>query len=184
MRKRKDLHLEIEIPEGINCEIKDNYVFVRKRENELKRKLNSLIDVFVKNGKIIIESEKPTRREKKIFGTTKAHIKNIIEGLKQKFKYKLQVCAVHFPMTVNFDKQNNILIVKNFLGEKSDRKIKIKQGVDINIDKDIIEIESIDKELAGQVAGDIEKATKVTKKDRRVFQDGIFIIEKAGRSLL
>lgn len=184
MKKRKNLYLEIEFPDEVKCEIKDGYIFLKKGDDELKRKLNPLVDMGIKDNKIFIKTENPTRREKKIFGTTKAHIKNMISGLKQKFRYKLQICSVHFPMIVSFDDKEKTLIIKNFLGEKSDRKVKIKQGVDININKDLIEIESINKELAGQVAGDIEKGTRVPKKDRRIFQDGIFIIEKPGRSLL
>ena len=44
-------------------------------------------------------------------------------------------------------------------------------------------VSSVDKELAGQVAANFETATKVPMKDRRVFQDGIFIINKAGREM-
>jgi len=41
-----------------------------------------------------------------------------------------------------------------------------------------ITISSNNVERAGQTAANIEKATKISKKDRRVFQDGCFITEK------
>jgi len=44
-------------------------------------------------------------------------------------------------------------------------------------------IKSINKELAGQTAANFEKATRIKMKDRRVFQDGIFIINKAGKKI-
>ena len=103
----------------------------------------------------------------------------MIKGLDEGFQYKLQVASVHFPMSVKVE--NDELVVSNFLGEKKDRRIKLVKGVDVKVDKDIIEIQSIDIEKAGQCAANIEKGTKVRNKDRRIFQDGIFIVEKPGR---
>jgi large subunit ribosomal protein L6 len=116
-----------------------------------------------------------------MIGTVTAHIKNMIKGLTKKFKYKLQISNVHFPMTVTLDKSKNELVIKNFLGEKKERRIKIAKEVEVKVNKEEIEIESISIEKAGQCAANIEKGTKVRNKDRRIFQDGIFITEKPGR---
>jgi len=179
-----DLHEEIEIPEGISVVIENHEIIMKKDSDELKRKLNVMIDVRIEGEKIIIEVKKATKTEKKIFGTTKAHIKNMIKGLSEKFKYKLQAASVHFPMTVSVDKSKNELTIKNFLGENTDRIIKLVPGVDVKVNKDIIEIESVDIEKAGQCAANIEKGARVKGKDRRVYQDGIYIIEKPGRVFL
>ena len=181
---RIDLYEEIEIPEGITANIEDYELIMKKDSDELKRKLNLLVNIKLEGNKIIFESKKASKREKKIFGTMKAHFNNMIKGLTEKFKYKLQTANVHFPMTVSVDKGKNVLIIKNFLGEKTDRIIKLVPGVDVKIDKDIIEIESIDIEKAGQCAANIEKGAKVKDKDRRIYQDGIYIIEKPGRTFL
>jgi len=181
MAIKKDLKEEIEIPEGINANIKDSIIIMKKNNDELQTKLDGKIKTIIEGNKIILESKKPNKKNKKMFGTIKAHIRNMIRGLTKKFKYKLQISNVHFPMTAVFDKNKNEFVVKNFLGEKKERRIKIAEGVDVKINKEEIELESIDIGKAGQCAADIEKGTKVRKKDRRIFQDGIFIVEKPGR---
>ena len=70
------------------------------------------------------------------------------------------------------------LIIKNFLGESAPRKLRIHAGVTVKVNGDIVRIESVDKELAGMTASDIELVTRIRNRDRRVFQDGIFIVRK------
>lgn len=183
-QEKKKLAETIEIPSEIHASLHHNEITMKKGDEEVRKKLNKKIKVEIQGNNIVLSSERATKKEKKIFGSTIAHINNIIQGLSNKFKYKLQVASVHFPVTITHDKDKSELVVKNFLGEKKDRKIKLIRGVDIKINKDIIEVESADIEKAGQTAADIEKGTKVRNRDRRIFQDGIFIIEKPGRSFL
>jgi len=180
IKKTEKLQEELVIPEGISVIIEENEIILKKDSNEVRRKLNNRIEVKVNGNKISLSSKKETKREKKIFYTIKAHLKNALEGLTKQFKYKLQAVSVHFPMTLEVDKSNNLLIIKNFLGEKKPRTIKIISGVEIKVNKDMIELESADIEKAGQVAANIEKGSKIRSRDRRVFQDGIFITEKPG----
>jgi large subunit ribosomal protein L6 len=181
---QKKLYEEFELPQDIEAEIKDREIIIKKGDNLSRRKINLLIDAKIEGNKIILSSRKDKKINKRIFGTAKAHINNIIKGLTEGFNYKLQIANVHFPMNVSYEKSSNEIIVKNFLGEKKDRRIKLVDGVEVNIDKDIIEIKSTDIEKAGQSAANIEKGVKVRNKDRRIYQDGIFIIEKPGRSYL
>ena len=53
-------------------------------------------------------------------------------------------------------------------------------GVEVKIqNKTEVIVSGIDKEAVGQTAANIERSTTVKKRDRRVFQDGIYLIEKA-----
>ena len=182
--KNEKLESEIEIPSGIIVNIHKDEIIFKKEDKEIRRKLNPMIRVKVEEGKIKITSEKFTKREKKNFGSIKAHVKNAIEGLNNPWKYKLQIAMVHFPTTALIDKDTNEFVLKNFLGEKKDRRVKLSSDVEIKINKDIIEITSSNVEKAGQTAANLEKLTKVRNRDRRIFQDGIFIIEKPGREFI
>ena len=173
---------EIEIPERVEAEIDKNKLILKGKEGENSKEFNlGKINLEKKDKKIILSCEKTTKREKRMINTYTAHIKNMINGVQKKFEYKLKICSSHFPMTVKID--GNIAIVKNFLGEKVDRKVELPKNVDIKIDKEIITILSTNKELAGQAAANLEKVTKIRGRDRRVFQDGIYITNKSGREI-
>ena len=179
---KKELFQEIEIPEGVEAEIVGSMLKVRGKEGENKKTFNvNKLKFEKKDNKIIIGNVKATKKEKKLMNTLASHVKNMIRGTQKKFEYQLKVCFSHFPISVEVKSRE--VLIKNFLGEKIPRKTKISEGVEIEINKDIIKVRSIDKELAGQAAANFETATKIRKRDRRIFQDGIFIINKAGRVL-
>lgn len=183
-KKENKLHEEIDVPEGISTELDNNFLIMKKDNKLIKRKLNPLINLKIEGKKIVMTSKRARKTEKRLFGTFRAHIKNMIKGLIDEFTYKLQVSNVHFPMSVSYDKPKNELVVKNFLGEAKERRIKLIPNVDIKIDKEIIEISSFDIEKAGIAATIIEKGTRVKNKDRRIYQDGIFIVQKPKISYL
>ena len=179
---KKEFFQEIEIPEGIEIKIEDGKVNIKGPEGENKRNFDlRKIVLEKKENKIILGSKKATKKEKKMINTMTAHIKNMIKGTQEKFEYKLKIVFSHFPITVEI--QGEKAIIKNFLGEKVPREVKIPKDAEIKVDKDIVTVTSLNKEIAGQAAANLESATKIKMRDRRVFQDGIYITNKAGREI-
>ena len=74
---RKDLKEEIIISEGISAILEENVITLKKDSEEIVRKFNPMIEVKVDGDKIILESKKATKKQKKVFGTVKAHINNM-----------------------------------------------------------------------------------------------------------
>lgn len=179
---KREIFKEIEIPSGVEAEITGDTLRVKGLEGEISRKLGlKKVEIEKKEGKIIIGTKTATKNEKKMINSTVAHVNNMVNGVQEKFEYKLKVCFSHFPISV--DIKGKEVIIKNFLGEKVPRKMAIPSGVEVDLNKDIITIKSVDRELAGQTAANFETATRITNRDRRVFQDGIFLVNKPGRDI-
>lgn len=175
---RRNIAEKIEIPNGLQGELDKKVLKLKGPKGEIARKFSAKkIKMTLENNQIQITSEKPTKKEKTMVNTFKAHIKNMIKGVSKGYTYKLKVCSGHFPITVSVEGQE--VVIKNFMGEKVPRRAKIIPNVKVQIAGDEITIESVNKEDAGQTASNIELATRITNRDRRVFQDGVYITEKA-----
>ncbi len=181
-REKVKSEARIPINEGVTVKIDNKIITLSKGENSLSRTYPvSIINFKQENNEIIIEGKSISAKVRAIVGAFNAHIKNLQRGLEEPFVYKLKITSVHFPMTAKIE--NNIFELKNFLGGKKLRTAKIPEGVDIKLNGDVIELSSRDIELVGMASTRLELLTRVTKRDRRVFQDGIFITEKAGKVL-
>ncbi len=171
---------ELAIPEGVQVDVSNSTVTVKGPKGELKRQYpHYYVKITKEANKVVFEVSK--QQMKQMVGTWQSHVKNMINGVQKPFVYKLKICSSHFPMSVKL--QGNDLTVQNFCGEHSPRKIKLAPGANIKVAGEMITIESPDIELAGKVANLIEQKVQVGHKDRRIFQDGIYIIEKAGKQV-
>lgn len=179
---KKEFSQEIEIPEGIEIKKEGKKIIVKGKEGEVSKEFNfGKLKCEIKEGKISISHPSSTRKEKRMINTISAHLRNMIKGVNNHFEYKLKICASHFP--INVEIKGNEVSIKNFLGEKTPRKCKMPEGVEIQINKEIITVKSSNKEIAGQAAANFEITTRVKNRDRRVFQDGIYIINKDGKEI-
>lgn len=181
---KEDIIYNIALPQGVEAEIKGNEITVKGKLGELKRKFDAAVmSAEKKEGNIVLKSPKASKNEKRMINSIRSHVENMVEGVQKKYRYELKICHVHFPITATYDKGKNIIAIKNFLGEKKERIANIVAGVDVKVDKDTIVIESPSKEDAGQTATNIEKASKIRNRDRRIYQDGIFMVMKCGKEI-
>ena len=180
--RKVKLKKEIDMPESVEVSLDGQVLTLKGPQGEVKRKIKKQnVSIKIDGSKISLESDKSTKKDKKLLGSLEAHIKNMIKGVLQTHTYILKICSGHFPMSVSV--VENKLHVKNFLGEKVPRILKLKEGTIVKVDGGSINVTSTSKELAGQVSADIEQLTRRPGYDTRVFQDGIYIINKAGKDL-
>jgi len=182
-KKKKAIVEQIEIPEKVEVRIEEGTVFAKGQKGELSRRFpTQQIKIRKEDNKIIIQTEKASKREKKLIYTIIAHINNIIKGVQEGYVYILTICSSHFPIKASV--AGDKFEVKNFLGERKPRIVNIRKGVKITVDGNTVIVEGIDKEIVSQQAADIEQLCIIKNRDRRIFQDGIYITEKAGKSML
>jgi len=168
----------IEAPEGVEVTVDGRTIFVKGPKGELSREFRfPKVSFKQDDGAVIVDVVRPTKREKALVFTLRAHLRNMFKGVVDQHTYKLKICSGHFPMNVSLS--GDVFQVKNFLGEKIPRVVKVKDGVGVKVEDQFITVTSCDKELAGQVAADIEQLCRITNRDIRIFQDGIYIVEKA-----
>ncbi len=174
---KKKYEESVEIPHGIEFTYSDDELVCRKGSREIKRRI-FLPDVKIKveDKKILFTKEKSNKTDIKKIKSNIAHIRNMFKGIEKDFVYKMEICFVHFPITAKVE--GNKIVVGNFLGEKKTREAKICEGIKVEVKGKEIFVSGHDLEAAGQTAANIERATSITGRDRRIFQDGIFIIEK------
>ncbi len=74
--------------------------------------------------------------------------------------------------------QGERVLIENFMGENYPRTARIVGGASVDVSGEEVVVTGADKEAAGQTAANLEQATRIRGKDPRVFQDGVYIVEK------
>ena len=182
IKMRKNLERKVEIPEGVTVTINGNEFTVEGNGNKLVREFDlGRVQASVEGSEVVLKADAATKRESKMLGTVNAHLKNMIKGMNEEFIYELEICNVHFPMTVK--QEGDTITISSFLGETTKRYSKVLPNTKVDISGSKITVTSNDIEAAGQTAANLEKASRLTGRDRRIFQDGIFITSKCGRAI-
>ncbi len=173
----KSMRKEIEIPEDVKITVEGRKIVFEGPKGKIERGIfHPLVSAKVEDNKVILETPKDDRKNKRILNTWVAHVKNDIKGVREGYEYQLKVVYTHFPMTVKVE--GDKVVIQNFAGERSPRYAKILPGVEVKVNKQDITVSGIDLWKVSQTAANLENATRVTGRDRRIFQDGIYIVKK------
>ena len=177
--KMPDVMRELEIPEGIDVSVSDSTVSVKGPKGQLTRTFKlSKVQIRKDQNKIIISSDISRRSQKAMVGTVFSHIKNMIKGVDKGYVYKLRALHAHFPMSLKV--KDSRFVVENFLGSRDIIAVSLPADVKVEVKANEIIVSGIDKELVAQTSARIEQSTRLPLKDRRVFQDGIYLVERNG----
>jgi len=137
------------------------------------------LDFHAQSGKVTLTLKIPWNRKQAqaLLHTWEAHVRNLAGGVTLGVEAKMKVVAAHFPMKVAV--KEHTLVIENFLGEKFPRSAPLVPGVEAKVDGDFVVLTGVDMEQVGQSTANVERATRIRDYDPRVFQDGIYIVERA-----
>ncbi len=151
---------QILIPEGVEVKVEDQKIIIKGLKGELSRKVSPEIRIEIEDSKIkvfprfetqALTSERQDKKIKALWGLTGALIANMIKGVTQGYEKKLEIEGVGFKAEVKGGEMELIV------GFTNPVKIQTPQDTKFSVDKNIITVSGIDKELVGQIAAKIRK---------------------------
>ncbi len=172
--------LSIAIPARATLSVDGRTLVAKGPKGEIRRAFPSdLLALSVSGPTARLSLLRPSvrRKDRALLGTWGAHARNLVVGVTVGFEAKMKVVAAHFPMKVQA--KEGELVIENFLGEKHPRVARLVRGVAAEVDGEFVKLSGRDIEEVGQSAANIERTTHIRDYDPRVFQDGIFLVERA-----
>lgn len=171
----------VSVPSGVNIEVQNMKIKVSGQKGNLEKEFIhpmfiGKISIAKDLDKVKISTPTDKRKVKAMVGTIAAHLNNMIRGVTEGYVYKLKIVYMHFPFTIKIE--GDTVSIGNFLGAKALRKAKIVGDTKVEVKGDEVFVSGINREDVGQTCGNLEKATRIVARDRRVFQDGIFLMSK------
>jgi len=174
---------EVIIPRNVSIKLKSRVVSVKGPRGSLSRSFRHVqVDMqMVGRNKLKVDKWFGSRKELASVRTVCTHVENMIRGVTKGYLYKMRAVYAHFPINVTTSEANTLVEIRNFLGEKIIRRVKMAPGVtcvNSTKQKDELILEGNDIELVSQSAAQIQQSTTVKRKDIRKFLDGLYVSEK------
>lgn len=144
------------IPEGVEVKIEDQRVAIKGSKGELSQEIRPEISVEKKEGKIVVQPffKKgwiQTKKTKAFWGLTRTLLSNMIEGVTKGYEKKLEIQGIGYKASLD-GKDLNLQI-----GFTHPVKIKTPEGINFLIEKNIITVSGINKQLVGEISAKIRK---------------------------
>jgi len=163
----------IEIPQGVTIDIKDK-VLIKGPKGELQVFVRPEVGVKVDNNQILVSIKDDIN--KPYWGLTRSLIANAVEGVVNGYSKQLEIQGVGYRARV----EGKTLVLE--VGFSHDVKMETPDGIEIVVEKNIITISGIDKQLVGETAAKIRAVKKPEPyKGKGIRYVGEEVRRKAGK---
>lgn len=172
--------LPIDLPSGVSVEITSDTVKVTGVKGSLSIKFPNYLSITTQDKKLYVtpKYELTEKSEKAMWGTIRAQIANMVKGVSEGWEKSLEINGVGY----GFKLSGRVLQIN--CGYSHDVLLSIPDGIECNIERNILKVSGIDKDLVGNFAS---KVRSVRKADvylaKGIKYVGEFIRRKAGKSV-
>lgn len=167
----------IKIPSGVNITIDSDSVKVDGPKGSLTQAAISLVEVKQDGDQIVVTRANDEPEAKSKHGLMRTLVQNMVTGVSEGFEKKLEVNGVGFRTSLS----GNQLVLS--LGYSHQVKYDIPQGINIEVNQNLITVSGISKQQVGQVAAEIRELRKPEPyKGKGIKYVDERIIRKSGKS--
>lgn len=168
----------IEIPEGVEVKINRQKITIKGPKGELSREVRPEIKIEVKQGKIFVSIKRQTKQSNAFWGLTRALLANMVKGVVSGYEKKLEIHGLGYKAKIEGEE---LVLSAGFTHLV---KIKTPEGIEISVERNIITVSGIDKELVGLIASKIRKVRPAEPyKGKGLRYQGEVIRRKAGKKV-
>jgi large subunit ribosomal protein L6 len=145
--------MPVEVPQGVDVEIKGTFVRVKGPKGQLEHTFPADMDISMDGGQIIVKRPSDERTHRALHGMTRALINNMVVGVSQGFEKVLEVNGVGYRAELN----GKTLVLN--VGYSHPVEIEPPEGITFDVDTRArrIKVMGYDKAEVGQVAANIRK---------------------------
>ena len=167
----------VAIPSGVTASVEGQTVKVKGPKGQLQFVVHDDVEVKFDNGEVKVAPKFKTNRAQAMYGTARAQVANLVEGVTKGFEKKLEITGVGYRAAA----QGKNLRLQ--LGYSHDVNYPVPEGIEVKTpDANTVEISGIDKQKVGQVAAEIRRWRKPEPyKGKGIKYRGEYIFRKEGK---
>lgn len=168
----------ITVPEGVEVKINDGIFDLKGKAGEISVKSLPFIETKLENNVISFSVKNNSKQAKANWGTLRALVQNAITGVSEGFTKNLIIEGVGFRATM----EGEFLVLN--VGLSHPVKIVPPAGIKISVEKNLIKISGVDKDLVGKIAASIRAVKKPEPyKGKGIRYEKEIIKRKAGKKV-
>ncbi|MDR2929231.1 MAG: 50S ribosomal protein L6 [Cytophagaceae bacterium] len=172
----------ITLPAGVSVTVKDQVVTVKGPKGELQQAVHPDINVEVNDGVLKVTRPTDEKEHRSMHGLYRALMNNMVVGVSQGFQKKMELVGVGYRASSTGQILELSLGYSHAIHIQMPPEIKVEAVTDRKSNP-IITLESIDKQLLGQVCAKIRSLRKPEPyKGKGIRFVGEVIRRKAGKS--